>query len=259
MDLDRCTFASANSCPTWLAYWRRVRFAGALARVGYPSWPRRWLRPRRRIEPQKEIPPMSATPVATPETTEAAEAAVEAIAGAASQDVTFSLAAHPGPEGHPRLGARLRRRRDAPRRPRVGREGADAVADHPGGRQDRPLRLRRPGAVLRRPDRPDAADRQRGAVLGRRRHRHGDHGHLARRRRDLRPGHGRADRRVDPALLRHARRRQGRRLLRLGAQRRLRRLRRAHQREVRRGRRRVGASTARRRGPPTAASPTSTS
>ena len=31
---------------------------------------------------------------------------------------------------------------------------ADAVADHPGGREDRPVRLRRPGAVLRRPDRP---------------------------------------------------------------------------------------------------------
>ena len=54
------------------------------------------------------------------------------------------------------------------------------MADHPGGRQDRPLRLRGPGPVLRRPDRPDAADRQRGALLGRRRHRHGDHGHLAR-------------------------------------------------------------------------------
>jgi acyl-CoA dehydrogenase len=34
---------------------------------------------------------MSATPVATPETTEAAEAAVEAITGSAGQDVTFSL------------------------------------------------------------------------------------------------------------------------------------------------------------------------
>ncbi len=112
--------------------------------------------------------------------------------------------ADPGPEGHPRLGAWVRRRRHAPRRARVGREGADALADHPGGRQDRALRLRSAGAVLRRPDRPDAADRQRGAVLGRRRHRHVDHGHRPRRRRDLRPGHGRADRRVDPALLRHA-------------------------------------------------------
>ena len=73
-----------------------------------------------------------------------------------------------------------------------------------------------------------AADRQRGAVLGRRRHRHVDHGHRAGRRRDLRPGHRRADRRVDPALLRHRRRRQGRRVLRLRAERGLRRLRRAH-------------------------------
>ena len=37
-----------------------------------------------------------------------------------------------------------------------------------------------------RRDRADAADRQRGALLGRRRHRHGDHGHLARGRGDLR-------------------------------------------------------------------------
>ena len=51
------------------------------------------------------------------------------------------------------------------------------MADHPGGGQDRPLRLRVAGAVLRRPDRADAADRQRGALLGRRRHRHGDHRH----------------------------------------------------------------------------------
>ena len=49
------------------------------------------------------------------------------------------------------------------------------------------------------PSRAAAADRQRGALLGRRRHRHGDHGHVAGRRRDLRPGHRRADRRVDPA------------------------------------------------------------
>ena len=90
-------------------------------------------------------------------------------------------AAHPGPEGHPRLGPRLRRRRDAARRPRVGRARGDPVADHPGGREDRAVRLRRPGAVLRRPHRPGPADRQRGAVLGRRRHRHVDHGHRARR------------------------------------------------------------------------------
>ena len=51
------------------------------------------------------------------------------------------------------------------------------MADHRRGGQDRPLRLRGAGAVLRRPHRADAADRQRGALLGRRRHRHGDHGH----------------------------------------------------------------------------------
>ena len=73
------------------------------------------------------------------------------------------------------------------------------MAGDPGGREDRPLRLRGPGAVLVRPVRPQPADRQRGAVLGRRRHRHVDHGHLARGRRDLRPGHARADGRVDPA------------------------------------------------------------
>ena len=87
---------------------------------------------------------------------------------------------------------------------------------------------------------PDAADRQRGAVLGRRRDRDVDHGHLARGRRDLRPGHARADGRVDPALLRHRRRPEGRRLLLLRARRRLRRLGDPHQRQVRRGHRRVG-------------------
>ncbi len=167
--------------------------------------------------------------------------------------------ADPGPEGHPRVGARLRRRRHAPRGARVGREGADAVADHRGGRQDRAVRLRRARAVLRRPDRPDAADRQRGALLGRRRHRHVDHGHRARRRRDLRPGHRRADRRMDPALLRHPRGPEGRRVLRLGAQRRLGRLARPHDAPSSTRRPASGSSTARRRGRPTAASPTCTS
>ena len=165
----------------------------------------------------------------------------------------------PGPEGRARVGARVRRRRHPARRPRVGREGVDPLADHPGGRQDRPLRLRRARPVLRRPGGPDPADRQRGALLGRRRHRHVDHGYLARGRRDLRPGLGRADRGVDPPLLRDPGGRQGRLILLLRAQRRLGRLGDPHAREVRRGRRRVGASTARRRGPPTAASPTCTS
>ena len=42
-----------------------------------------------------------------------------------------------------------------------------------------------------------------------------DHGHRARGRGDLRAGLGRADRRMDPALLRHRRGRQGRGVLRL--------------------------------------------
>ena len=185
---------------------------------------------------------MSATPIATPEErTEAAEAAVEAITELGQPGGGLLAGADPGPEGHSRVGPRLRRRRDAPRRARVGREGADAVADHRGGRQDRAVRVRGAGAVLRRPDRPDAADRQRGAVLGRRGHRHVDHGHRAGRGRDLRAGLRRADRRVDPPLLRHARRHQGGRVLRFGAQRRLGRLERAHPRQVRRGEQRVGA------------------
>ena len=135
----------------------------------------------------------------------AAEAAVEAISGAAGQEVTFSL----------ELTQDQKDIRDW-----VHGFAADVVrpAAHEwdekeqtpwpiiaGGREDRALRLRRARAVLRRPHRPDAADRQRGAVLGRRRHRHVDHGHRARGRGDLRPGLRRADRRVDPALLRHAR------------------------------------------------------
>src|SRR4051812_36073453 len=86
----------------------------------------------------------------------------------------------PGPARHPRVGPRILRERRPPRRVGVGRARGDALADHPGGRQDRPLRLRVDRAVLGRPDGPDPAGRQRGALLGRRRHRHGDHGHLAR-------------------------------------------------------------------------------
>ena len=71
-------------------------------------------------------------------------------------------------------------------------------------------------------------------------HRHGDHGHLARGRGDLRPGHRRADRRVDPAVLRHARGARRRRVLRVRARRRLRRLVAAHARGLRRGQGRVG-------------------
>ena len=54
--------------------------------------------------------------------------------------------------------------------------------------------------------------------------RHGDHGPDARRRRRSSPRHRRAARRAGAAVLRHARRAEGRRVLRLGARRRLRRL-----------------------------------
>ena len=167
---------------------------------------------------------------------------------------------HPGSEGHARLGARIRRGRHPPGRRRVGRARGDPVAGHPGGRQDRPLRLRVARPVLRRPDRPVAADRQRGAVLGRRRHRHGDHGHDPRGRRDLRQRHARAVVEWVPQCFGDRRRRQGRRVLRRPSPTpaptspRMR-----TTASLRRGHRRVGAQRRRRRGRPTAASPTSTS
>ena len=148
--------------------------------------------------------------------------------------------AEPGPEGHPRLGPWLRRRRDPPRRSRVGRARGDSLADHPGGGQDRAIRVRGRGAVLRRPHRSRPSAGQRGAVLGRRRHRYVDHGHHPGRGIHLRTGHWRADRRVDSALLRNPGRRQGRRILRLRAQRGLGHLRCAHDGQVRRGQERVG-------------------
>ena len=74
----------------------------------------------------------------------------------------------------------------------------------------------------------------------------------------LRLRHARAARRVGPAVLRHGGRPEGRLLLRLRAGRRLRRLLAAHAREVRRGQATSGCSTARRPGPPTAASRTCT-
>ena len=90
-------------------------------------------------------------------------------------------------------------------------------------------------------------------------HRHGDHGHVAGRGRHLRPGDGRADRRVDPALLRHGGRPEGRGVLLVGAERRLGRLRHPHDAPSSTRRPASGSSTARRRGRRTAASPTSTS
>ena len=149
-------------------------------------------------------------------------------------------AAEPGPEGHPRLGAWLRRRRGAPGGPRMGRAGGDALADHPGGREDRPVWLRGHGAVLLGPQRPGPAAGQRGALLGGRGHRHVDHGNVAGGGGDLRAGNERADRRMDSALLRRPGRRQGRGLLRLRARRGLGHIRGAHECEVRRERPRVG-------------------
>ena len=94
---------------------------------------------------------------------------------------------------------------------------------------------------LRRPHRPHLPDRQRGAVLGRRRHRAGDLRHHPRRRRHRRQRHPRADRRVGAAVLRHRRQDPARCLLRHRARRRLRRVVAAHPRGLRRGHRRVGA------------------
>ena len=134
------------------------------------------------------------------------------------------------------------------------------MADHPGGGEDRPLRLRGAGAVLGRPDRPDAADRQRGAVLGRRRHRHGDHGHVARGRRDLRPGHA-ASRSASGSRSASARADEPKvgAFCVVRARRRLRRLRRCARAPGTTRPPTSGCSTARRRGRPTAASPTCTS
>ena len=103
-----------------------------------------------------------------------------------------------------RVGARVRRERRAPRGGRVGRARGDAVAADPGGGEDRPVLVRGARAVLRGRDRAAAPDRQRGALLGRRGHRHVDHGHDARGRGDLLERHGRAVRRVGAAVLRHA-------------------------------------------------------
>ena len=118
--------------------------------------------------------------------------------------------------------------------------------------------LRGARAVLRRRVRPDAPDRQRGAVLGRRRDRHVDHGHDARGRRDLLLRHRRAVRRVGAAVLRHGGR--ARRSPRSASPSPMP----AATCRALRTRARYDAandewvSTARRRGPPTAASPTCT-
>ena len=118
----------------------------------------------------------------------AAEAAVEAIAGAAGQDVAFSLA----------LSQDQKDIRDW-----VHGFAADVMrpAAHEWDEKEQtPWPIIQEAAKIglygfeglaqffADPTGLSAADRQRGAVLGRRRHRHVDHGHRAGRRRDLRPG-----------------------------------------------------------------------
>ena len=92
--------------------------------------------------------------------------------------------------------------------------------------------------------------------VGRRGHHARDPRHDARRVRHRRQRHARADRRVGAAVLRHRRRHPRRRVRGERARRRLRRVVAAHARGLRRGQGRVGASTAPRRGSPTAASRT---
>ena len=141
----------------------------------------------------------------------------------------------------------------------MGRARRDAVAGHPGGRQDRPVRIRVARRHVRRPQRTLPPDRQRGALLGRRRDRHGPLRHLARGRRDLRLRHARPARRVGPAVLRRRGRPEGGRLLRLRAAGGFGRLRDDHAGHATTRPRTSGCSPARRRGSPTAASPRSMS
>ena len=142
------------------------------------------------------------------------------------------------------LGARLRGERDPARRARVGRARRDAVPDPAGSGEGGHLQPAVPRPDDGRPDGAGAADRHRGAVLGRRRHRHGDHGHGPRRRGDRRQRHAGADGRVGAAVLRHRERRQAGRVLRLGAGRRVRRLGAQDARRLRRGEGRVDAERA---------------
>ena len=114
---------------------------------------------------------------------------------------------------------------DPPRRPRVGRAGRDAVADHRGGGEDRPLLDGVRRQRVRRPHRAHAGRSSCeemcwgdagitlaifGSTLGGLRHH--------------RQRHARADRRVGAAVLRHAREDPARRVLRERARRRQRRV-----------------------------------
>ena len=91
-------------------------------------------------------------------------------------------------------------------RGRMGRARGDAVADHPGGREGRVVlngTVRAPGG---RAQRAGDADRVRGAVLGRRRHRAVDPGYRVGGGVVGRERHSRAARGVAAADVRHARR-----------------------------------------------------
>ena len=149
--------------------------------------------------------------------------------------------AEPGPEGHPRLGPRLRRGRRPARRRRVGRARGDALAGDPGGRQDRPLQLRSDGQFW--------ADHT-GLTLPIANEElfWGDAGiGMAIMGTSLAVaaifGQGTPEQIGEwiPQCFGTAGRRQARRLLRLRARCRLRRLGDPHHRQVRRGQRRVGA------------------
>ena len=145
------------------------------------------------------------------------------------------------PAAAPELGPRVRRHRAAPGGRGVGRARGDALAHHPGGRQDRPVRHGLHGQRADgRPDRSHAPGHHGGALLGRRRHRAVDLRLRPGRRRHRRHGDPRAGRGVGAAVLRRRRRREAGRLLRVRARRRLRRELAAHPGRLRRGQGRVG-------------------
>ena len=108
--------------------------------------------------------------------------------------------------------------------------------------EHRPLRLGVHGQLARRPDRAHPPARHRGAVLGRRRHRPRRSSGSGLAAAGI-SGNGTPEQVMEwvPAVLRHRRRREARRLLRERARRRLRRVLPAHPGGLRRGHRRVGA------------------
>ena len=146
------------------------------------------------------------------------------------------------PAADPEVGPRLRRERRAARRPRVGRARGVPVADRPGGRRDRAVRLRLHGQRHGRPDRASPCRSRSRSCSGA-------------TPASAWPSSARpSPRRASPATARPSRslewvpqcygdagRRQARRLLRVRARRRLRRVVAAHPGRLRRGHRRVGA------------------